>query len=88
MEAVDANVRMLPVWRKNASAAELFEELATVARIKPQLFTYVVIVCEEACEPGEFAVQTYVHEADAIKTVGLLETGKFKFLKDCYGSLW
>lgn len=43
-----ANVELLPIWKKNATNAERFRELALLAEKKPELFDkWVLVYCED-----------------------------------------
>lgn len=66
-----SNVRVLPVWKEGATAAERFDELANLARERPEQFSRFVLVYEEDMA-DKTKTRVLRHEVDATYAVGLL----------------
>lgn len=78
----DGVVKVLPIWRKGASAAERFAEFASYAIAEPQRFEKFVVAYEETLPNGNLKIRTFVHGAQLFEALGLFEAGKLELYKD------
>lgn len=79
-----STVTRLPVWKKNATAAERLTELAAMALEKPELFAKMIIV---HMAEGDVGLDWHAHGNMSLAYgTGLLELGKLDMIqrtKDC-----
>ena len=70
-----SNVKLFTKWRKNRSAAEMFEEMAEYARQRPERFERVVILY---AEDNEKALRpTYrVYNCTTLQVAGMIAIGQ------------
>lgn len=85
------SVTSLPIWKRGATAAERFEELAQLAREKPERFAKVFVVYVELLPipvGGEHSptVTRYITAGvNTSEAIGLIELGKYHLLKYTHG---
>lgn len=82
-------IATLPLWKKDASAADRLEELACMAREYPERFEAFVLVWRGTQPSGNWKIRTHAYHAkqpgnDLMldQVLGLLELGKFEFHED------
>jgi hypothetical protein len=84
---VNDNVTSLPIWKRGATAAERFEELAQLAREFPHRFNHVVVVYIERLPPlpGDrcnATVTRYItNGCNTMEALGTLALGKNEMMK-------
>lgn len=71
-----ASVDFLPIWKKGSTAEEWLQEVAAIARKKPEKFAKVVIVAEETRPDGCTSYDYYCRNTSTTEVLGMLELGK------------
>ena len=79
---MSASIDYLPIWKKNATSAERFYELALVAQKHPERFGKIAVIYEEDREDGRTQVRQISNNCDTTQLLGLLQLGIDKVLKD------
>lgn len=76
-------VKAFPAWKNNATAAERLDELAGIAREKPERFDKFVIVYRELTPAGRWKIRTlrFPDDFDVGGALGLLEFGKVDMIE-------
>ena len=71
------NLVVLPVWKKDATPADFFEDMANIARVHPDRFTKMVVAyCEIGTSAGADIFDIYPHGVNTAEAIGLLELAK------------
>lgn len=76
------NVRILPTWKKGASAYDRLSELALTARETPEKFVRFVLVYQEELPSGNWQIRQLSHGCDLAQVLGLLALGGDQALCD------
>lgn len=71
----DDNISILPNWKKNATAEDRLNELALIARKRPELFEKMIIVYQEQND-GTYYTRYIGTDMDTPVLYGLLEMAK------------
>ena len=77
-----ATVHMLPIWKKDATAAERLSELSIYAQENPERFQRFVICYQEILPNGNYQFRTLQHNCKLPEEVGLFEIGKVESIKE------
>ena len=77
-----ATVDYLPIWKRKATAAERFNELAAVAAKHPERFSKVAIIYEEKLPDDRTVVRQISSGCNTTEVLGLLHLGQVKVLED------
>lgn len=77
----DATLRILPVWKKGASAEDFFYDMAIQARKYPDRFNKIIVGYEENVSESAAIYDYYCHNTSTIELLGLLEMMKAKVLE-------
>mgnify|MGYP003395705144 CR=1 FL=1 len=74
---MSADISILPIWKKDATAYERLSELALLARENPEMFEQFAIVYKSRL-PNKNVKFRYMDfgTADVFATMGLFEAGK------------
>ncbi len=70
----------LPIWKKNATAAERFYELAVMAEKHPEDFTTFIVAWVEQYEEGSKTNSVVSDKTTIYEAVGVLEAIKLNLL--------
>lgn len=80
MSANDGNnVRVIPVWKKDATAYERLSELASMARANPEQFSKFAFVYYEDISETQWKLRYLTHSCKALEAYGLFAAG----MADC-----
>jgi hypothetical protein len=74
------NLRILPVWKKGATAEDWFHDMAVIARKFPKRFNRMVLVYQEDLPDDRARNAYYCHNVDTTEAVGLIELGKAELI--------
>ena len=77
-----ASISVLPIWKKDATAAERLSELASYALANPERFDRFVICYRERLPSGNLKYRYLQFGCDIDQMVGMFEIGKSESLKD------
>lgn len=67
-----SNIALFPNWKRPATAAERFDELAAMARTQPQRFSRVLVVFEEDLPDNRSKVRWVSTTETAREELGML----------------
>lgn len=67
-----STIDYLPIWKKNATAAERFDELAMIARKHPERFNKIAVVYEEILPNGNTKSRSTSTNCSTTELVGIL----------------
>jgi hypothetical protein len=70
------NVRVMPTWKRDATAYERLSELALLAREQPHKFKRFAIVYIEDLPNGNVKYRTMHNSTSILEIVGMFECGK------------
>lgn len=83
---MSASIYVLPVWKKDATAAEWLQELAAMALANPERFARIVLVYEEIKSDNKSIARIQSFQiASNTEVLGLLELGKTETIEWMYG---
>lgn len=77
-----ASISVLPIWKKDATLAERLEEMASYIRASPERFSKFMMVYMEEKANGNLQFRTMYYGCTLTESVGLLEIGKDKLIRD------
>lgn len=77
------NLHVLPIWKKDASVADRFAEMASYARAQPERFDKFVMCFTEKLPNGNTKYRTMTHNCELNAMVGMFEIGKAQALAEC-----
>ena len=77
-----SNLSVLPLWKKDATAAERLHELALYAQANPERFSRFVICYREKLPNGNVQYRNLCFGCDLDQQIGMFEIGKVEALKD------
>lgn len=75
------NVTPIPVWKRNSTAEEFLQEVATVARKYPDRFEKMIVMHEETLPSGRTVVRYATRGASLNELLGLIEIGKRRIIE-------
>lgn len=75
------NIRMLPVWKKGASAADFLKEVAFMAERHPERYSKVVVIFESDLTDKTTDTGYWCHNVSTTELMGLIEFGKDAILE-------
>lgn len=73
---MSATIDYLPIWKKDATACERLQEVASIARKHPERFTRLLIAYEETLEDGRTITRYAVNGVDTTTLLGMIEQVK------------
>ncbi len=79
------SVDYLPVWKRNATAEERFQELAQIAAKHPERFGKICVVYEETLKNGCTVIRQVSNGANTNELIGILELAKLKVVEETLG---
>lgn len=79
---MSATVDYLPVWKRNASASDRFDELAAIARKHPERFTKVVVAYQETLANGCTVMRQISSGCETLEVIGMLRLAEVQLLED------
>ena len=71
-----SKIAAIPVWKKNATAAERLQEVAMMALEKPERFVRVVILYEEITDDGIISRQAFSEGITTNEALGVIDAAK------------
>ena len=80
-----ATIDYLPIWKRDATPADRFDELCAIARKHPERFNRIVVVYEEVLPNKNSVVRQISANCSTTETLGMLELGKVQLLQDTQG---
>jgi hypothetical protein len=77
------NVDYLPIWKKDATAAERLDELAMIARKHPERFErFALVYIEKLNDQGRIQVRSFEYGCNVPESVGLYELAKLHYFDE------
>ena len=81
---MSSQISTLPVWKKNASAEERFQEFAMMAREQPAKFVRFALIAEEHLPDGNVKYHNYSYDTQVqngmtfLEAMAMFELGKIR----------
>ena len=69
-------ISYLPIWKKDSTPEEFFQEVALIARKYPERFTRIGIVFDEKLPNGNTMTRYHCYNVNTTELIGLFECGK------------
>ena len=79
---MSAEIDYLPIWKKDATAAERLFELGEIARKYPERFEKFVLGYSESLPNGNRKIRTFQHNCSLLEQFGLIDLLKDEMHKE------